>query len=140
VHEQTAIACEDCSILGGHDLEKATIVGLRFVGAVQSEESEVAGKPTEMSIDDKAFAAPPLQARLWGKNILRCGESIDVDPRGCFDLPPEVSGLWDGNIRASDSDEVDLRVRNPASLNYIFNGRLFRQTPENTSVGPQSRG
>jgi hypothetical protein len=64
VHEQTAIACEDCSILGGHDLEKAMIVGLRFVGAIQSEESEVAGKPTEMSIDDKAFATPPLQARL----------------------------------------------------------------------------
>jgi hypothetical protein len=93
-----------------------------------------------MSIHDKPFAAPALQARLQGKNVLGRGKSIDVDPRGCFHVPPEINGRWRGNIRASDSDQIDLRVWNPASLNHIFNGCLFRQVPKNVrSRSPSPR-
>ena len=34
VHEETTIAREDCTLLGGHDLEKAVIPRLRFVRAI----------------------------------------------------------------------------------------------------------
>jgi hypothetical protein len=93
-----------------------------------------------MSIHNKPFAAPALQARLQGKNLLRRGKSIDLDPRKCFHWPPEINGHWRGNIRASDNDQIDLRVWNPASLNHIFDGCLFRQVPKNVrSRSPSPR-
>ena len=62
VHEETTIACQDCSIFGGHDLEEVMILPLWFVRAIQSEEAEVAGETAEVSIDDEPFAPAPLQA------------------------------------------------------------------------------
>ena len=125
VHEQTAIAGQDCSILGGHDLEKATVLPPRLVSAIYSKEAKIPGQSAEMSIDDEAFATPPLQARLQRKNVLGRRESIDVNPRGSLDLTAEINGDSGREIGTADSDQINLRVRNPACLNYILNRCLF---------------
>jgi hypothetical protein len=80
VHEQAAVASQDCTSVGRHDLEKATIFRLRFVSAVYTKESEIAYEAAKMTVHDEPFAMPPLQARVQGKNVFGRGESIDIDP------------------------------------------------------------
>src|SRR5580692_12890528 len=73
MHEETAVAGEQSSIFGGHDLEYSAIVGVSFIRGVEAEQPQVACELPKVPVGDEATPRLGLQALSLRQNIRRRG-------------------------------------------------------------------
>ena len=90
MHKQPAIPRENCPILRGRDLKQAAIIGFGFVNRIESQETKVARKFSQMTVGDKSIEARCLQPRRRGKNFPGGGEAIHLEPHGGLHLPAKI--------------------------------------------------
>jgi hypothetical protein len=73
-----------------------------------------------MTISDKPLETPGLQSIFWEKRRTKSNR-IDIDRLLVFEQERKVGRL------ALHQNQVDLRMRNAASLDHVFDRRAFRE-------------
>jgi hypothetical protein len=122
VHEETAIARQERSILAAHYVEQLAVISVLLIRDIKPQETQIARESSQMSISDKPRNSSSLQSFLRGdrasvfnrENIYFCivGQRV-------------IKTDW----LSVDQNQIYLRVRKATRLNDVFYGRLFRELP-----------
>jgi len=134
MHEETAVAGEQRSIFGGHDLEHSAIVGVSFIRGVEAEQPQVACELPKVPVGDEAAPRLGLQALSLRQNIRRRGNSKDFQTHGYLHRPAKMDSVSFGAVRFHGDNQIHLRMRHPTCLDNIFHRRLFGQHAPNKAL------
>lgn len=120
MHEEAAVAREQGALILRGTVDEREIVRRAIVEHIEAEQAQVTNELAEVAIRDKAANVSPLQ-RLVAMQVERRG-----DPVHC-QVAFRLQAVSKINRHAIRHDKVDLRMRDAARFDHVFDRGLLAQ-------------